>query len=157
MSSLDLDHYKEVVSHYATGVVVITAMTPDGPVGFTCQTFGSLSLDPVLISFAAKSSGQSWPRIRSAGIVGISMLSADQEDLARGFARSSVDKFAGVAWSKAPHGSPLLEGSLAHLEGEILSVTTYGDHDIAIVAVDYVQASAASPLLYYRGGYGLPA
>jgi flavin reductase (DIM6/NTAB) family NADH-FMN oxidoreductase RutF len=157
VSSVDLDHYKDVVSHYATGVVVITAMTPDGPVGFSCQTFGSLSLDPVLISFAAKSAGQSWPRIRSVGIVGISMLSADQEDLARRFARSGVDKFAGVAWAQAPHGSPLLEGSLAHLEGRILSVTTYGDHDIAVVAVDYVQANAASPLLYYRGGYGLPA
>jgi flavin reductase (DIM6/NTAB) family NADH-FMN oxidoreductase RutF len=157
VSSLDLDHYKDVVSHYATGVVVITAMTSNGPVGFTCQTFGSLSLDPVLISFAAKSAGQAWPLIRSAGIVGVSMLSADQEDLARGFARSGADKFAGVEWVEGPLGSPLLAGSLAHLEGEILSVTTYGDHDIAVVAVNYVQANAASPLLYYRGGYGLPA
>jgi 3-hydroxy-9,10-secoandrosta-1,3,5(10)-triene-9,17-dione monooxygenase reductase component len=157
VSHVDLDHYKDVVSHYATGVVVLTAMTAKGPVGFTCQTFGSLSLDPVLISFAAKTAGESWCLIRSAEAVGISMLSADQEALARGFAVSGIDKFAGVAWTVAPHGSPLLEGALAHLEGRILSVTTYGDHDIAVVAVDFVHANAASPLLYYRGGYGLPA
>jgi 3-hydroxy-9,10-secoandrosta-1,3,5(10)-triene-9,17-dione monooxygenase reductase component len=156
VSSLDITHYKEVVGHYVTGVVVITALTSEGPVGFTCQTFSSLSLDPILISFAAKSAGRSWLRIREADAVGFNMLAADQADLARVFATSGIDKFADVRWSKAPHGSPLLEGAIAHLEGQILSVTTHGDHDFAVVSIDYVQADAGSPLLYYRGDFGLP-
>jgi len=49
-----------------------------------------------------------------------------------------------------------LGGALAHLEGQILSVTTHGDHDFAVVTIDFVQADAGSPLLYYRGDYGLP-
>ncbi len=156
MSSLDITHYKEVVGHYVTGVVVITALSDDEPVGFTCQTFSSLSLDPILISFAAKSAGSSWPRIRGADAVGFNMLSVDQVELARVFATSGIDKFAGVRWTRAPHGSPLLEGALAHLEGRILSVTTHGDHDFAVVSIDFVQADAGSPLLYYRGDFGLP-
>jgi flavin reductase (DIM6/NTAB) family NADH-FMN oxidoreductase RutF len=156
MSSLDITHYKEVVGHYVTGVVIITAQSPSGPVGFTCQTFSSLSLDPILISFAAKRVGHSWLAIRGAEAVGFNMLAADQADLARIFATSGIDKFADVQWTKAPHGSPLLQGAIAHLEGQILSVTTHGDHDFAVVAIDFVQADAGSPLLYYRGGFGLP-
>jgi flavin reductase (DIM6/NTAB) family NADH-FMN oxidoreductase RutF len=156
VSSLDISHYKEVVGHYVTGVVVITAHTAEGPVGFTCQTFSSLSLDPILISFAAKSAGRSWLRIRGAEAVGFNMLAADQVDVARVFATSGIDKFADVHWNTAPHGSPLLEGAIAHLEGRILSVATHGDHDFAVVAIDFVQADAGSPLLYYRGDFGLP-
>jgi 3-hydroxy-9,10-secoandrosta-1,3,5(10)-triene-9,17-dione monooxygenase reductase component len=156
VSSLDISHYKEVVGHYVTGVVVISALTNEGPVGFTCQTFSSLSLDPILISFAAKSAGNSWLKIRGADAVGLNMLGADQVEVARIFATSGIDKFVDVAWSKAPHGSPLLAGAIAHLEGQILSVTTHGDHDFAVVAIDFVQADAGSPLLYYRGDFGLP-
>ena len=54
VSSLDIAHFREVLGHFVTGVVVITAATPDGPVGFTCQTFGALSLEPTLISFSAR-------------------------------------------------------------------------------------------------------
>ena len=154
--SVDSEYYREVVGHYATGVVVITAQDDEGPAGFTCQTFGSLSLDPILVSFAANVHGRSWPRIRAARAVGVNVLSADQEPLAKVFATSGVDKFAGVAWSPAPLGSPLLEGALAHLEGEILSVTTHGDHDIAVVAINFVHAHSGVPLVYYRGGFGLP-
>lgn len=156
MSSVDREHYKEVVGHYATGVVVITAQTLDGPVGFTCQTFGSVSMEPLLISFAAMSKGNSWSRVRTAKAVGINILAASQEQLARAFAASGADKFAGVEWTTAPNGSPLLHGALAHLEGSLLSVTACGDHDIAVVAIDFVHADSGVPLVYYRGGYGLP-
>jgi flavin reductase (DIM6/NTAB) family NADH-FMN oxidoreductase RutF len=156
VSSLDISHYKEVVGHYVTGVVVISALTSQGPAGFTCQTFSSLSLDPILISFAAKSASPSWLKIRGADAVGFNMLEAGQVEVARVFATSGIDKFADVRWSKAPHGSPLIEGAIAHLEGQILSVTTHGDHDFAVVSIDFVQADAGSPLLYYRGDFGLP-
>jgi 3-hydroxy-9,10-secoandrosta-1,3,5(10)-triene-9,17-dione monooxygenase reductase component len=43
---------REVLGHFASGVVVVTAAGPDGPLGFTCQSFASLSLDPVLIRFS---------------------------------------------------------------------------------------------------------
>ena len=157
MNSLDVAHFKEVLGHFATGVAIVTAQTPTGPAGFTCQTFGSLSLEPALVSFAAATAGHSWPKVRDAGVVGVSVLEADQETMARVFATSGIDKFAGIGWQSGPQGAPWLDGAIAHLEGRIVDTVNYGDHDIAVVAVDYVQANAASPLLYYRGGYGLPA
>jgi len=153
MQLLDLEHYKEVVGHFATGVVVVTSVDDDGPIGFTCQTFGSLSLDPVLISFSARSKSTSWPRIRNVGVVGLNILSLEQESLARTFATSDADKFAGVAWSPGPQGTPFLAGTIARLEGSVTTVGSYGDHDIAVVEVRHGELSPGSPLLYYRGGY----
>jgi flavin reductase (DIM6/NTAB) family NADH-FMN oxidoreductase RutF len=150
---LDVAHFKEVLGHYASGLVIVSAATDEGPAGFTCQTFGSLSLDPALVTFAAGSAGISWNRVRHSSLVGISILSADQEPLARLFATSGVDKFDGTPWEKGPDGSPLLDGAIAHIEGRVSGITTHGDHDVAVVEVTYVHARSARPLIYFRGGF----
>ena len=153
MSSPEVERFKYVVGHFVTGVAVITAQGDDAPLGFTCQSFGSLSLEPMLVSFAAQVQSRSWPLINRVGRIGISILSTGQESLARGFAMSGPNKFVDVEWSPSPHGAPLLAGALAHLDGEVVSVTTHGDHDVAIVAVDFAQSHPGSPLLFFRGGF----
>ena len=156
MSSLEIAHFKEVLGHFVTGVVVVTALTEEGPAGFTCQTFGSLSLEPMLVSFAASVTGNSWSRIRGARTVGLNILSSEQEAIARLFAQSGVDKFSGVKWSNAePSGPPLLDGAIAHLSGEILNVSSHGDHHVAVVHVHHALSHPGDPLVYYRGGFGL--
>ncbi|HUY43602.1 MAG TPA: flavin reductase family protein [Acidimicrobiales bacterium] len=157
MSALDVAHFKEVLGRYATGVVVITALSPEGPVGFTSQTFGSLSLEPMLISFAATTRSTSWPKIRDIGVIGVNILRDDQESIARAFATSGIDKFANVTWSSGQNGAPLIEGALATLEGRVEVVATYGDHDVVVVAVDQARAQNGEPLLYYRGGFNVLA
>jgi 3-hydroxy-9,10-secoandrosta-1,3,5(10)-triene-9,17-dione monooxygenase reductase component len=153
VAPFDSAHFKEVLGHYVTGIVVVTAMTPEGPAGFTCQTFGSLSIDSALVFFAAITTSPSWQRVRQVGVVGINILGDDQEHLARGFAVSGVDKFAGVSWVGAPNGSPFLEGAHAYLEGSIREVTNHGDHDIIVAELDYASTEPGGPLAYYRGGY----
>lgn len=154
MTSLDEDNFKEVLGHFASGLVVVTALTTSGPVGFTCQTFGSLSLDPPLVTFAAGSLGNSWGLVRRCRHVGISILSSDQAALARRFATSGVDKFDGVTWESGPDGAPLLGGALAHIEGTMTTVVAHGDHDLAVVDVSYVRAHGGRPLIYFRRDYG---
>ncbi len=153
MSAVDVAKFKEVLGHFVTGVAVVTATTPEGPVGFTCQTFGALSLEPTLISFSAMSASRSWPRARTVGVVGVNILSADQEPVARVFGTSGDTKFAGLAWSPGPGGAPLIDGAVAHLEGRIEFVTTQGDHDIVVVAVEHALAHHGSPLVFYRGRF----
>ena len=154
MNHLDVAHFKEVLGHYATGLVIVTGATSEGPAGFTCQSFGSLSLEPPLVIFAAGSGGQSWSRVRGVEVVGISILAQDQETTARRFATSGVDKFESIVWERGPLGSPLLEGALAHLEGRVAGVTTHGDHDVVVVAVTHIWARPGRPLVYFRGGFG---
>ncbi len=153
MTFVDGAHFKEVLGHYASGLVVVSAITAEGPAGFTCQSFGSLSLEPPLVSFAASSTGNSWRLVRRSTKVGISVLASDQEALARRFATTGVDKFDGVDWEPGPEGSPLLAGALAHIEGHLASISSHGDHDIAVVEVTFVAAGDGRPLIYFRRGF----
>jgi 3-hydroxy-9,10-secoandrosta-1,3,5(10)-triene-9,17-dione monooxygenase reductase component len=153
VSSIDVAHFKEVLGHFVTGVAVVTAAAPEGPVGFTCQTFGALSLEPTLFSFSAVSASNSWPKAREVGVVGVNILSSEQEAIARVFGRSGQEKFAGMGWAPGPNGAPLLDGALAHLEGRIEFITTQGDHDIVVVSVDYALSHHGAPLVFYRGGF----
>ena len=146
---------KDVLGHYLTGVVVVTAFSPSGPVGFTCQTFGSLSIESATVFFAASSTSKSWARMQEVGLIGINILRDDQALLARVFATSATDKFADVNWFAAPNGSPLLEGSLAYLEGSLQEIANHGDHDIVVAELDFASTEPGNPLVYYRGGYRL--
>ncbi len=153
VTSLDMAGFRDVLGHFVTGVVVVSAQAPDGPAGFTCQTFGSLSLEPMLVSFSANAASRSWPRVRQSTTIGINVLAEGQEALARAFSTSGVDKFEGVEWSRAPGGAPFLAGALAHLEGRVVSLARHGDHDLVVVAIDFAERSDGTPLSYYRGDY----
>ncbi len=153
MTTPSISDFKEAVGRFATGVVVVTAQTPEGPAGFTCQTFGSLSLEPQLVTFAAAVDGRSWPLVRAHGIVGINILAEGQIEAARRFATRGADRFATGEWTTGPAGSPLLVGAIAHVEGPIVAVRAHGDHEVAIVRADYVAAHDGEPLVFYRAGF----
>lgn len=153
MGTFDSAACKEVLGRFVSGVVVVTAMAPTGPVGFTCQAFGSLSIEPASVFFAASIGSRSWAQIRDARSVGFNVLAHNQESLARAFATTGAEKFAGVEWTGAPHGSPLLVGALAHLEGIIRIATNHGDHDIVVADLDFAQTHPGEPLAFYRAQF----
>jgi 3-hydroxy-9,10-secoandrosta-1,3,5(10)-triene-9,17-dione monooxygenase reductase component len=147
---------REVLGHFVTGIVVITAVGPAGPLGFTCQSFASLSLDPPLVSFAPARSSTTWPGIREVGAFCVNVLAAGHEELSAGFARSGVDKFAGVDWRAAPSGSPVLEGVSAWIDCTLWNEYDGGDHTVVVGLVQDLGADPdRQPLLYYRGRYGV--
>ena len=147
---------RDVLGHFVSGIVVVTAVGDAGPLGFTCQSFASLSLDPPLVSLAPARTSTTWPRIRAAGAFCVNVLAAGHEDVSVAFARSGVDKFAGVGWSPAPSGAPVLEGVSAWVDCALWAEYDGGDHTIAIGRVrDLGADESRPPLLYYRGRYGV--
>ncbi len=147
---------REVLGHFVSGIVVVTAAGADGPLGFTCQSFASLSLDPPLVSFAPARTSSTWPQIRAAGTFCVNVLAAGHEDVSAGFARSGVDKFAGVTWEPGPCGAPVLDGVSAWIDCELWAEYDGGDHTIAVGRVFDLGADPSRPaLLYYRGRYGV--
>jgi len=153
-SPIDRGRFREVLGHFASGVTVVTALEEGQPVGFTCQTFSSLSLDPPLILFAAAKTSTSWPRISEAGAFCVNVLEAHQEPLCRVFAETGADKFAGVGWTQASSGSPILEGVLAWVDCELEQIVDAGDHELVVGRVLDLGASPGAPLVFYRGGFG---
>ena len=111
-STFDQARFREVLGHFATGITVVTAMEDGTPVGFSCQSFTSLSLDPPLVALAPAKSSTSWPRIAKAGAFAVNILSDRQEALCRDFAVSGGDKFRGVAWHLGQAGTPVLDGRI---------------------------------------------
>uniref|UniRef100_UPI00388E307A flavin reductase family protein n=2 Tax=Rhodococcus TaxID=1827 RepID=UPI00388E307A len=61
---LDPRTMRDVMGNFCTGVTVITALDGDAPLGFACQSFTSVSLDPPLVSFCPARTSTTWPRIR---------------------------------------------------------------------------------------------
>ncbi len=148
---------KDVLRNFGTGVTVITALGPDGPMGFTCQTFASLSLDPPLVSFCPARTSTTWPRIRDLGRFTINILADDHSGLSDAFARAGVsgaDRFAGVAHTLSGGGGPILEGVLAWVDCRWRAEHDGGDHTIVVADVlDLDAASDIRPLFYFRGDY----
>ncbi|WP_328618761.1 flavin reductase family protein [Actinokineospora pegani] len=147
---------RDVLGHFASGIVVITAAGRNGPVGFTCQSFASLSLDPPLVSFSPARTSSSWPVIRDIGSFGVNVLSADQQDVSAAFARRGADKFAGVPWRPSDNGAPVLDGVCAWLDCTLWNEYDGGDHTIAVGHVhDLAADPTREPLIYHRGSYGI--
>ncbi|WP_424214266.1 flavin reductase family protein [Streptomyces sp. BI20] len=148
---------RAALAGFATGVAVVTARaTDDGrPVGMAVQSFSSVSLDPPLVCFCPARTSSTWPLIRAAGAFAVNILAADQRELCRGFAVTGGDKFAGVDWTPAGNGAPLLTGALATVECELAEVIEGGDHLIALGRVTALRAHRETdPLLYFRRSYG---
>ena len=144
---------RQVLGRFASGVAVVTGSGPDGPVGFTCQSLFSLSLEPPLVALAPSRESATWPHLRRSEVFCANVLRGDQEALARGFSRRGVDKFAGVAWSDGPLGTPQLEGVLAWIDCRVEDVHPGGDHHLIVARVLRVAGGEGTPLLFYRGRF----
>jgi len=153
-SRIDPNEFRSVLGNFATGLTIVTAMTDDGPVGFTCQSFSSLSLDPPLVLLCVSNTSSTWPRIRADGRFCINVLAAHQHQLSTKFARSRSDKFSGVDFRLSPNGSPTLPGAAAWIECQLEAEHEGGDHTIVVGAVLNLGANeGADPLLFHRGRY----
>ncbi|MED5800628.1 flavin reductase family protein [Gordonia sp. Z-3] len=143
---------RRVWGNFATGVAVITAHDGERPIGFTCQSVVSVSLDPPLMSFCPSRTSTTWPLAREVGALCINILAADQQEMCRQFAVSGADKFRGIDWSPTGNGAPAISGALAHIDGHLVSEHDAGDHSIAVAAITALSADEDStPLLFFRG------
>ena len=148
------DEFRHVLSHFASGVTVVTTWDADGrPTGLTASAFTSVSLEPPLILVCVDHKTQSYPALRASGRFAVNVLAAEHEALSRCFATTDADKFNGVGYRPGPLGLPLLPEALAHLECRTVHAYPGGDHTIFVGEVEAAQARDGEPLLYFRGDY----
>ena len=154
MQEIDIRELRQTLGAFMTGVTVVTTINEQGePIGFTANSFTSVSLDPPLVLVClAKSSGN---RNSFAGSksYAINILADDQQDISSTFARPVEDRFAGVNWRNENTGSPIIEGVAAWLDCKMHDVVDAGDHLIFIGEVTAFANTTTSPLGYLRGNY----
>ena len=145
---------RDVLGHFVSGIVVVTAAGNEGPLGFTCQSFTSLSLDPPLILFCVAHTSSTWPRIEEAGTFAVNILGEDHEELSNLFAKKGADRFSQTPWRVGVSGAPVLEDAIAYLDCRFEAEYPGGDHKIIVGRVlDLDMREGSRPLLFYKGGY----
>ncbi len=147
--------FRDVLGRFASGITVVTTISNGEPIGLTCQSFSSVSLNPPLVLFVPARSSRAWPRIQRAGKFCVNFLADGQSDLSNTMASRGADKFAEVAWRPSPvTGSPIFEDTLGFVDCTIHAVHEAGDHFIVIGLVkDLVVGDGAEPLLFFQGKY----
>lgn len=136
---------------------MITATLTDAsdPLALVVGTFSSVSLDPPLVSFMPMKTSKTFEQLRKAESLCFNLLADDQEDIITAIVRRKEGKLEGLEWTMSTRGNPVLDGSIAVVEGEIANIVDAGDHWIAVCSVRDMEIRAPkAPLLFFQGGYG---
>ena len=146
--------YRDVLGQYASGVTVITTMYGDKPVGMTCQSFTSVSLDPPLVAFLPQKTSRAFAAIRQTRRFCVNMLSVEQAEISNVFASRLDDKFTDIEWEPTETGSPRLADIVGWVDCTVQDVHEAGDHYLVIGKIEGLgQGDADKPLLYHQGRY----
>lgn len=149
------DEMRAAMGIFASGVTIVTGIDDEGPVGFACQSFASVSLDPPLVLFCADHRGRSWPRIRTGGRFCINVLGEEQTELCGRFGSSRGKRFDGLDWKVSQWGAPALPGVMLRVHAEVADVHLAGDHDVVIGRVLELEYDGYErPMIFYRGAFG---
>ena len=141
---------------FASGVTVVTGLDGQEPVGFACQSFASVSLEPPLVLFCADHRGRTWPRIREHGRFTVNVLGEEQLEVCNRFGSRHGRRFEGMGWTRSRWDTPSLSGVLLRVHGAVETVHVAGDHDVVIGRVLELETPETDgPLLFFRGGFGV--
>jgi len=148
--------FKESMARVSSAVAVVTTMTHAGPHGTTVSAFMSLSVSPPMIVVSLDSASELLSRIRVISRFGVNVLSHDQVDVARAFARKGSEKFAGVRWVR-DRGLPRLDGVASWLSCSAARLVKGGDHILVLGVVEAAEVADGLPLTYQARSFGTHA
>ncbi|MBT8241797.1 MAG: flavin reductase family protein [Acidimicrobiia bacterium] len=154
--TIEPQEFRRVLGSFPTGVTVVTADGPAGPVGVAIGSFASISLDPPLVGFFLGNQSSTNQRLRDAGSFCVNVLTHGQLELCAAMASKADDRFEG--WERTPSpvtGSPVFAGIRAYIDCRLDDIIPVGDHDLfvgRVVALDTVDD--AEPMVFHAGRYG---
>jgi flavin reductase len=158
MDDAERSRLRALMGRFATGVTVVAARHGPLLAGMTANAIASISIDPPLMMASIARKAETHVAIVGSHAFALSVLSAEQRDLAECFAQPTtaekLKRFCDAPWDEAETGSPILEGALAYFDCRLSARHDGGDHTIfigEIVAAGYRED--AEPLLWYASGY----
>ncbi|AWI60524.1 flavin reductase [Sinorhizobium fredii] len=156
-ASLDPRALRDAFGSFMTGVTVVTANDASGnPIGFTANSFASVSIDPPLLLVCIAKTSRNFATMTSAKGFAVNVLSDKQMTVSNTFAKPVEDRFAAVEWKSGPHGAPILAGVSAWFDCSLNEIVDAGDHAILIGRVEAFENGAMAGLGFARGSYITP-
>lgn len=146
--------FRASMSRLATGVSVISTRTGDTPIGMTASAVSALSLDPLQLIVCIGNHLFTRSAIAEHGRFAVNILGEGSEQLARHFATSNPDKFAGIE-TYDDHGVPVLKDAIAAVVCDVSAALPGGDHTIFVGDARHCEHKAEGrPLVHFAGGFG---
>lgn len=144
------DQFKAAFREHPAGIALITATTPEGPVGLTASSVASVGLDPVALTFSVTRATGSAGALLSADTFLVHLLDARQLAIAEQFAVSGGERFTDEqGWETLKTGEPHLPGVRAALRCRALQVTPVGASSAVIAEVlEVIEGESGQALVY---------
>ena len=145
---------RQAFGSFATGVTVVTARDADGnPIGFTANSFTSVSLEPPLLLVCLAKTSSNIGHFSRASRFAVNILGEAQKDVSNRFASKVEDRFAETNWCEGTDGTPLINDAVAWFDCATDNLVDAGDHVILIGQITDFGHSEQRPLAYLRGHY----
>ncbi len=150
----DNDKLRRAFGSFMTGVTVVTTADVDGtPIGFTANSFTSVSMDPPLLLVCPGKHVASYDVFGTTTHFAVSILSEGQEAISNNFASGPEDRFSNVSWQRDNHGVPVIDGACATFSCRVHDRVEAGDHMILIGHIEHVECFDKPGLGYSSNGY----
>jgi flavin reductase (DIM6/NTAB) family NADH-FMN oxidoreductase RutF len=152
---LDATRLREAFGVFPSGVVAVAAEVDGELVGLAASSFTSVSLEPALVSFSVANTSKTWPTLRRAGHLGVTILADHHGDVCRRLAGPVEHRFDDVPVTATEDGAVTLDEGLARFDCSIHREVEAGDHTIVILELHAVEHSDTSlPLVFHRSAFG---
>ena len=142
--------FRQALASMATPVAVVTTELNGQRFGFTANSFTSISMEPPLLGVYIAETASAHAAFMQADTVAFNILAADQEHVARQFATSGIDKFAGIDFDPAFSQVPVLTGTQVSFVGTVVERPVLGDHVLLLVAPTQSTSLGPPPLIYHQ-------
>ncbi|WP_285507527.1 flavin reductase family protein [Actinokineospora sp. NBRC 105648] len=153
---LDQGVLRAAFGAFPTGVVAVAARVDNQVVGIAASSFTSVSLDPPLVSFAISTTSRTWPALRRADHLGVTVLADHHDRVARQLAGPADTRFANLDTTTDDNGAVTLPDGVAWFDTTIHHQVEAGDHTIVLLRLHAVaHVEHKRPLVFHRSGFGL--
>ncbi|MFW0793523.1 flavin reductase family protein [Gordonia sp. CPCC 205515] len=140
---------RHAFGHFPSGVTAVCAEIDGEKIGLAASSFTGVSLEPALVSVCMQHSSTTWPRLRTAKRLGLSVLAEGHDAICGRLASKNGDRFAGTDVTVDGDGSLFIDGASLWLDSTIYAELPCGDHDIVVLQVHGAWTGTASPLVFH--------
>lgn len=147
---------REAFSGFPCGVVAIAATVDGVDEVLVASSFTvGVSQDPPLVMFAVQHTSTTWPVLRQASRLGVSVLGDRHADRIRQLAgRDKVQRFDSIEKRPSKDGAILIQDAPIWLECSLWATYPAGDHDIVVLRVEQLSSEFAyRPLVWHRSAF----
>jgi flavin reductase (DIM6/NTAB) family NADH-FMN oxidoreductase RutF len=153
-TDLDPHTLRSAFGAFPSGVVAVAAQVRGQLTGIAASSFTSVSLDPPLVSFSVATTSNTWPLLREASHLGVSVLADHHDEVCRRLAGPTDQRFAGLPFRSTEDGAVLLDEAVATFDCTIHQEIEAGDHLVVLLALHRVgDGGGRAPLVFHRSGF----